>query len=273
MPLYYAQDTKYFDLHAAINDYLQWYSDVIISMRSNNANKPAAIPRNVLQDDLQNNTNDISALFDDLNVKYDVVLSAQSAPHAPIFIGFQQSFDRFIIALRDLERDFFIESTGLDPLTGLRAQSKAIPDLKIEMDRLARQGNPFSILLTQVDDFNEADINGVKLAVEIITKSMRGFDDAYYMGQGQFLISLKHADMIGAQAAVQRLQRSLSEHNQQQSAVTMSYCMSEPVIDEDLESLLSNMATDLKEHNGQSSSVLAVKDISPLERYIIEMQE
>jgi hypothetical protein len=109
------------------------------------------------------------------------------------------------------------------------------------------------------------------MIVRNIKKCMRSFDDAYYLGQGEFMLSLKHADKIGAKAAINRLQAFLDGDEENKSKMTMSYCFTEPSVGDDILELTGNMRQDLIDHMNDENVVLQLTEISALERYASQL--
>ena len=197
-------------------------------------------------------------------------LKQNKKPHLQDFIEFQNLYSAFLSRIRRMEKDSALEGSGLDEATGLRSVDVLEADLKKEMERLSRQGNPFSLVLTRIDRFagQKDQEAALKIAVASIKRCMRSFDDAYYLGLGQFLVCLKHADIIGAQAATNRLQQSLREDKTNTDKMTMSYCMAEPIPDDKITPLVENMRQDLIDHLNESDAVLKFIEMSPLERFV-----
>ncbi len=283
MAIDYKKTTKQFEqLHAVTEEYITWFASVCSFVAYPELLKDVethSVPQTIInwieQDapdlpdlllsDIKNNYADMSAaaavLLDHLGAKSD-------RPQQQDFIKFKHSFEGFLNRLRRFEKDSAVDGSGIDELTGLRSKTVLVEDLKREMERVERQGNPFSLLLTQVDSFDEGAVDSVSLAVSVIKQCMRAFDDAYYMGDGEFLIMLKHADLIGAQSAVKRLQVALKSTQDAKAAMTMSYCIAEPIAEDKIDDLLSNMRQDLSDNASDVDAVIRLKELSPLERFV-----
>ncbi|MEM9469831.1 MAG: diguanylate cyclase [Pseudomonadota bacterium] len=201
-------------------------------------------------------------------------ISSGKKPDYTDFTDFKNLFDSLTDRLKRLERDSFSEESGMDELTGLRNDTRMIDDLKKEMERIARRDNPFSIVYVRMDQFAETETNDSDLVIvsNNIKKCMRTFDDAYYLQNGYFLLSLKQSDMIGAQAAISRLQQYLIEDNQNTKNITLSYCVGEPTPGDDVEKLIENMHADLETYHDEKDVVLKFVEVSPLQRYMEEME-
>ncbi len=180
-------------------------------------------------------------------------------------------FDAFIIRLRRLEHEQGLEDSGVDTRTNLRSPAVLLADLKKEMERVSRNGKAFSLVFARIDDYVGIDDKDKNTILEGVSDNvkicLRSFDDAYYMTQGAFLMSLKQTDTFGAQAAVMRLQQMLAKGDDP-SKVTMSFCIAEPVPEDNMEELLANMKDDLAKYYGEKDIVLKFLEVSPLQRYV-----
>lgn len=185
------------------------------------------------------------------------------------FEELQTLYNAFLIRFRRMEKDTAYEGSGFDPETGLRSSKVMIDDLKEEMERLGRHGSPFCLVSTRIDFFagKKDQSSAIEIVVRNIKKCVRSFDDAYYMGQGEFFLSLKHADRIGIKSAIARLQSLLEYDEDNKDAITMSYCLVEPTVGDDVSQLISNMHQDLVDHMNEANILLELVEKSALERY------
>jgi PleD family two-component response regulator len=157
--------------------------------------------------------------------------------------------------------------------------------VKREQDRLERQGKPFILGLARIDhfedvsaDYPEAETEAyVKLVSDLIKLSIRSFDEAYYVGEGKFVLVLKQASIKGGVFALERLRRELEDKNiifrlkDGQAAMTMSCCLAEPAHSDKIDVLLENIEADLNTYPGKmSDTVLEYYEMSPLQRYMRE---
>ncbi len=197
---------------------------------------------------------------------------------------FTKYYEEFIQAIRRVERDHAIENSGFDEKTGLRSVRMLRGDIAVEMERVARQGNPFSIALLRVNNFkpiwDEPEYEEYAYAVvqgfgHKIKESLRAFDDAYYLGQSYFLLSLKHADMVGADAALSRLNKATKDKtillpSGDVFALSTTAVVFEPSPAEKLDDMLANMKADI-ENADHTMAVFKYNDLSPLQRYVKDM--
>lgn len=185
---------------------------------------------------------------------------------------FLDSYEALISQIQRLQKFIFVEEGGLDNRTGLKNTQVMQEDLRLEMERIARLGDQFSLLMARLDGYEDHKSDeDIKVAVICIKKCMRPFDDAYYLGRGQFLISLKNTDTVGAHAAVNRLQIFLSTEEKNVNRFTMSYCLSELMAGDDVEEIMSNMREDLNAETGNQDAVLELVEKSPLQRFVDNM--
>lgn len=193
-------------------------------------------------------------------------------------------YEEFIQAMRQIELDQAIENSGYDEKTGLRSVKVMETDIVREMERRARRGNPFSLALLKINNYKE-DWRGKKdlcasMVLRIsdsIKQSLRSFDDAYYLGDEYFLLSLKHADLMGGQAALARINQFVTaahipSPDDPLVEVSVSSVICEPAKGDRLEDLVLNMKKDL-EGIDQKGTVLQYNEMSPLQRYLNSMDK
>lgn len=200
-------------------------------------------------------------------------LKDKKKPAKRDFADFKNLYNAFLMRLRRVEKDNVYDGSGVDSDTGLRSAAVLKDDLKEEMERLGRQGNPFSLVVSRIDFFagNKNQSKAIEIVVRCIKKCMRSFDDAYYLGQGEFLLSLKHADKIGGKAAINRLQAYLTEEEENKDTMTMSYCLTEPSVGDDISEVMDNMRQDLIDHMNEANIVLELTEVSALERFAAKL--
>jgi diguanylate cyclase len=127
-------------------------------------------------------------------------------------------YHAFMNGLRQLERAFTVAASGLDLLTGLRSRVGLVEDLLREQSRFVRTNQPFCLAIADIDHFKSIndthghDVGDHVLAAtaDIISRSIRTFDDAYRLGGEEFLICLKETDAVVAQQVIERLRNTLA---------------------------------------------------------------
>lgn len=286
MVLEYDSNTTFEMLSPVLEDYANWFGDIstfVAYPEKLDANWSVLLPSSFTEW-LENLSDDsgiseivlenVTKLHDDM-VRIGSVLVARvkegGKPSFEDYIEFKNIYTTFLSYLRRLEKDPAIDGRGLDEETGLRNKKVIEADLKKEMERLSRQGNPFSLVVARIDQFSVLPDpkQAVFLSSVNVKRCMRSFDDAYYLGGGMFLLSLKHADFIGAQAAVERLQVYLKEDaDNVDNLVTMSYSVTEAVAGDEILDVLKNMQQDLHDNPDETDTILKLLEISPLERFV-----
>ncbi|MBK9584744.1 MAG: diguanylate cyclase [Alphaproteobacteria bacterium] len=210
------------------------------------------------------------------------VKEVQVKPDFEAFQTFVNIYEEFMQRLRRLERDFLLDGTGYDPFTGLRSPKVLFQDVERELHRLSRRGKHFCIAFGRIDNverieqyYTETQRNlFIKAVADLIKLSVRSFDDAYYMGNYEFVLSLKQADMAGGVSALDRLRKELERRNilvklgTKEIPLSMSCCIAQPVQGDDIRDLLKNLKNDLHSSNRHPDSVLEYYEISPLQRYV-----
>lgn len=223
---------------------------------------------------------DMVAAANDFALKY----SARDKPPLEEYDELNRHYEEFIQTMRRLELDHATENSGFDERTGLRSAKLLKSDFAREMERRARRGNPLSLALVKINDFGanwEEDQDRLRDTIQDMSnqmkESLRSFDDAYYLGREYFLLMLKHADVLGSQAAVSRLNHGvtgarISVPGQKGGELSISTVVSEPTFGDDLDQLLANMKKDLVGIDSKGT-VVQYSDISPLQRYIHSMDQ
>lgn len=284
MAIDYKTPVNFDQIGSIIEDYTAWFIRINAALLYPKEEKPDILDvpssfANWVEDDAVKNSLN-AALLQNIEQLHGEMLTvaarifqhiqSKTKPVHSDYVEFKNLYEGFLGRLRRLEKDNAQEGSGVDDITGLRHFSAIKNDTKKELERVARQGNPFSLVMARIDRFaGQPDQDkAVGMSVATIRECMRPFDDAYYIGNGLFLISLKQADIIGAEAAVGRLQQSLSQDEDNTGKMTMSYCMIEPTPGDEVETVLQNMQQDLSDHINDEDAVLKFIEISPLERFV-----
>ena len=210
---------------------------------------------------------EVLALQTELHAHVDEMLKVQGRPELDVFDKFLSLYEGFSQRLDRFDVDSMLADFGVDSVTGLRNSTVLIPDLERELERRARRGHPFSIVIGQVDrpDFDKLP-EQIKLIAKGLRICMRSFDDAYLSGKNEFLVSLKQTDNAGALRFVERLKDVLAKD---EAKFTMSFCAAEPMPGDDLNSLRANVRLDLKEIASQGSGeAVEYEELSPLQRFV-----
>ncbi len=123
--------------------------------------------------------------------------------------------DRFIKELlrgQPSKNDPFVSRIS-DPLTGLNHKDYISLKLEEEFKKARRYGNPMSILLVDVEDYEEmARTHGKPVAHEVLLEvagiflcESRDVDSAGRVGEARFLLLLPNTDLAGARIMADRV--------------------------------------------------------------------
>lgn len=300
MSLEYNLDTQSKELTLILDEYTEWFAQVVKrvfypenAITQKALSEPKAFPlwaKGIEKEDLvpSEAVERLKALHSDLDVKAGELLkSALHSKERPDF----ESFDAFVTLLeafanhvRRLQQDISLKSSGYDSETGLRSELSLYKDLKIEMERLSRQGRPFSVALVQINNLEDLRSSRetqhvkstVKRVADLIKKSLRPFDDAYRLTEGEFILTLKQTDVRGGVKALDRLRKELEsveydesqEDSEKDFSIMLSCCVAEPLPGDDAHLLVNNLRLDLKGTEKYENMVLEYREMSPLQRFI-----
>lgn len=195
-------------------------------------------------------------------------------------------YQQFYTDMTESARQIMMERSGFDILTGLGTEARLLSDLAKEQERLDRGGKPFTLALARLDQFEiiekelgEDRLNdSLQIIAGLIKKSLRAFDDAYHLPQGQFVFVIKQVDVSGGLSALERLRDLMTERNEtvklggRKEPLTLSCSVAEPVPEEDPIALLDELKEDLSAANNISGAVLEFMETTALEKYISRHQ-
>ncbi|MCK5384700.1 MAG: diguanylate cyclase [Alphaproteobacteria bacterium] len=251
--------------------FAQW----VVSSNSSETIRPEIVERlNALHNDLFNKA---SALCDN-------AMKTQMKPEYKQYRELITLFEEFVFHVRRLEKDLLAEGSGFDSFIGLRSKNMLLLDVSREMERLSRHGKSFCLALARIDRFKDilktvekSEADGyIKLIASLVKISMRSFDDAYYMGDGVYALCLKQTDITGGFTALERLRKELEYQEisvrfsaEEGKPLSMSCCIAEPVIGDEVEELMKYLSNDLATSDMENTdTVLKYRELSALERYV-----
>lgn len=294
------QEQRWKSLLTVLDDHTEWFHSVIQNLFYYDAKdklmavvKPASFAewledaRN--QDNIQEELLDhLRDLHRDMFKASDVLLhdakTLRLKPEFEAYQAFMTFYEEFLQRVRRLERDFLIDGSGYDSFTGLRSPKVLVKDIERELHRLSRRGKSFCLAMAKIDEFEaiqrsyseKACDSYVKLVADLIKLSIRSFDDAYYLGQDEFVLCLKQADIAGGISALERLRKELERQkitldiDGRKAPFSMSCCIAAPVQGDDVEELIKNLRIDLNAKDRKSDTLLEYYEMSPLQRYVHE---
>jgi diguanylate cyclase (GGDEF)-like protein len=292
MAINYTTDEKFRILGELLKQYQAWFSGLVLHVFHGAAARPPP-------DVFINWVKTVSFEKIDIEGRYArekdrlLLLHNELMQEAPLltkhttpggFEAFSEKFRAFLAATHNFCQSVVIEQGGLDIFTGLKNKAVLRGDINIEMERLAREGFPFSLGLARIDDFKimEKSLGSknadaiVKTVADFILKSLRTYDDAYRISRDHFVLCLKQSDTMGGQRALERLRDILEEAGKvynidgRDKLLTMSCCVASPFPGDDINDLFDNLYVDLDKQIKDPGSVLTYQALSPLQRFIKE---
>jgi diguanylate cyclase (GGDEF)-like protein len=228
---------------------------------------------------------DLQVLLDDL-IRYAarLVHEAHLKEKPPLFEEFDTLltyFEEFMLRARRFQQESLMQESGVDPVTGLRTPHFLERDIHRELDRLERQGKAFALALIKINQFErfmellpprEAQ-DALLRVVELIRRNLRSYDDAYYLGAGEFALSLKQTTQAGAVRALARMKNELEDMNSVhnldgiRTVLSLSSCVAEPVP----ENNVSELITGLRQQLGKpiaNETVVQYEEMSALQKFL-----
>jgi diguanylate cyclase (GGDEF)-like protein len=304
MPVTYETDNRLKAIAPVLDEHAEWFSRAVKRIfyppARGSRTAPLAAPagfENWVRDARAHDAFG-KALLDGLEEKYKslqakagklmaAAADSQEKPALEEFEAFVGLYEGFILGLRRVEQDCILAGNGIDPLSGLRSAAAMKKDLEKELERRARRGKPFCVVIARIDDYEHVSsaVSPGRLheILQILGKQiklcLRSFDDAYRLEDGEFLMSLKQTEQDGGSAAVERLRKLMAKENitilsrGEQKPMTMSYCVAEPLPGDTFDDLLKNMRSDLGKYNEGGNASFEFKEQSPLQRYVSDLKE
>ena len=129
------------------------------------------------------------------------------------------SFTHFASLLRQFEQSQSLAHAGVDLLTGLKNRAVMYDELLREANRFNRNQQVFSIAVCDLDGLalitesygpnaSECVLQAIAAA---IGRALRVFDDAFRIGDDEFLICLKDCDLLDSAIVAERIRRSIEQ--------------------------------------------------------------
>ena len=217
---------------------------------------------------LQDVHNDLSVLADTL---VNETMKSEEAPEFNACDKLMTYFEEFTLQIRRLEKELFVDNSGFDDVTGLRSIAMLHDDYSKEMERVSRQGKPFSVAVVKIKNTDEISANkeeAIKLVSDLIKESMRSFDDAYRINDYEFVWALKQADTGGGMIALKRLENKLKAADLKGAMPKIISCIAEPAPGDELDQLIENIKSELNSFDDEDAGIIEYMDISPLQRFV-----
>lgn len=300
MPLTYEQDSQLNNLAPVLDEHAEWFNRIIRHAFYPDKNMETdllAIPDSFetwataisqIEGVQKEGLNRVRRVHADMHESAkDLIASSGRGDEKPPVKKFDTLvtfYDEFVSNIRRLEREAAVTDSGLDPLTGLRTRHVMAKDLEREMERRARRGKPFCLALAKIDHYDEIKSLPPELhdkamqdVSEIIRLTIRSFDDAYRLQDGEFIMCLKQTEMSGGAASLNRLRKLIEERapsypmSGQEKRISLSACVSEPQPGDNIDVLIENMRGDMTRYGGEEETVLEYFEQSPLQRFVSDL--
>lgn len=225
----------------------------------------------------------LQRLYAEIQALADRLMAEARVGQAPLYDSFNDlsnMFDEVLHRLVRLERDQSLAGRGYDPLTGFRSGELMFDELDRELERVARRGRSFALVLARLDSVAPARdelgagfSNVMKWLGTAVRLTLRTFDDVYMLPDDEFVISLKHTDSTGAQRFIHRLREQMAlmplTINEKDVKVNLSFCVGEPMVGESIQNFMELMRVDFTDQpNVAASDVVLYEEISPLQRFL-----
>jgi diguanylate cyclase len=230
----------------------------------------------------------LEAVYTDLCQAAQALLahcSSGAVPTLPLYDAFENGLESYITQIRRLQADVSDSVVAVDPVTGLRTVAGMRNDIKREQDRFDRKGTSFSIASVEIDNLTELqakfgrreqDVIYANVA-QLIARTVRSFDDAYYLGKGEYLIVLKHVEFMDACSVMDRLRGEIENtpvlmHNGEKLRITASFGIAEAMQRESADLAVENAKSALRSARDDGGNrVKEFRERSALEQYARDM--
>lgn len=259
------------------SDYAAWLTQVLLSaLYEKSTERKQIIFPSMLSDNPDHNASIPSRVKDSQEILHELaknILNSSEQLSRETMETFLVTFENFQSALQALENGIMYADFGIDELTGMFTQDRMFAELERELERRSRRGQPFCFVISQIDGENEKiNTQNIIQAAKAIQKTIRSFDDAYIIEDGEFLSSLKHSDQSGGLKFVSRLNKILEL--ELDAPFTMSSIVAEPLPGDSIAQLIRGAKDDLKARSIDSAGVTEeYKEISPLGKYLKSLKE
>jgi diguanylate cyclase len=259
------------------SDYAAWLSQILLSsLYEDLASRKKIVAPNLFKEVVEDDIFIPPRVRDSQGILHQLaedILNSETKPSRDIMEVFLVTFENFQASLQTLENGLLFADFGIDELTGLATQDKMIPELERELERRSRRGQPFCFAISRIDgEAERKNSQNIILTAKAIQKTIRSFDDAYVMGEGEFLSILKHSDSGGGIKFIGRLNNSLLSN--EEITFTVSSIIAEPLPGDDILQLISDVKRDLDGMSTESKGAMGqYEEASQLSQYLKSLKE
>jgi GGDEF domain-containing protein len=259
------------------SDYAAWLTQILLSsLYDSAADRKEIIFPELLDSKTESGLKIPSRILDSQGILHELakkIMNAEAKPSKDVMELFLVTFENFQASLQKLEHGQLMADFGIDELTGMQTQEKMIPELQRELERRSRRGQPFCFVISRIDgEENRKNTANILLASKAVLKTIRSFDDAYIIAEGEFISSLKHSDNNGGLKFVARLNYILRENTDIHFA--MSSIVAEPQPRDSIPQLIENVRKELDTISQYEEGLAEeYKEVSPLAIYLKSLKE
>jgi diguanylate cyclase (GGDEF)-like protein/putative nucleotidyltransferase with HDIG domain len=176
-------------------------------------------------------------------------------------VGYRRHIERS----REAELARLAHAALTDSLTGLGNHRALHENLERELQRRARSGSTFSIVMLDLDGLkqvndslgHQAGDERIRALADCMRATMRVVDSGYRIGGDELMVLLPDQAAWGAYTFVQRLQREVSRH---QSGVSVTCGIAETIDAEDTDGLICKADLALYEAKRSGRRVVVYSD-------------
>jgi hypothetical protein len=205
--------------------------------------------------------------FENLHAAFQVLQAQMETPSAQDFNHVTVLFRLCLDALPQ-PVPAALSGTPAGWTVGLPGEHEACQEYRRELDRVTRSGQDFSVGLIRIV-WNKGENPQDHLPISaLIRDSIRSFDDAYALDNGEVVLFLKQTDPAGALHAITRLRDALKTGTRTgSSALKIQSCVAQPNPGDTFSALLQQMDQRLEGEPDRADHILEYFQISPLEEY------
>lgn len=198
------------------------------------------------------------------------------------YTALTQCMDAYIKQLQKFSEDLAGSNFSIDTVTGLRSAAGMKNEIARELDRRDRKSDVFCVCAISIDGHEAlAEERGERRMkevyahiAELLMDSLRSYDDGYYLGEGEYLLCLKHAELLDACTVMDRICARIAATparmggTDEEIAVTVSCGVAEPVPGDKIDDIFANAERAMKEAQEEGGNqVMDWKEKSALQQY------
>lgn len=193
-----------------------------------------------------------------------------------------QRLEDYIDFVRRLGADMAGSHFSIDTVTGLRSAAGMKNEIERELDRRGRKSDVFCVCDMQIDghealkeEHSEREMKEIYAHIAaVLMDSLRSYDDGYFLGEGEYMLCLKHVELLDACAAMDRIIDKIAARPARLSGseaavnLTVSCGVAEPVPGDKIDDIFDNAKRAMiQAQEGGGNQVMEWKEKSALQQY------